>query len=92
MRASFPDFLPRRHRVALAPGACTWQLLRHALAERGVKAIGVDPSEQMMAVARDRWPEADFRITDAGELPLAGVSVDGCRCRVVAHSLIRCAP
>ncbi|WP_306307639.1 class I SAM-dependent methyltransferase [Nocardia paucivorans] len=31
------------------------------LAERGVRAIGVDPSEPMLAAARSRWPEADFR-------------------------------
>ncbi|MGW5123529.1 class I SAM-dependent methyltransferase [Streptomyces sp. NPDC004069] len=77
-----------RSLLARAPGSS----FRHALAERGVKAIGVDPSQQMMAVARDRWPEADFRITEACELPLADVSVDGYRCRVVAHSLNWCAP
>ena len=31
------------------------------LVERGVTAVGVDPGERMIAVARARWPEADFR-------------------------------
>ena len=57
------------------------------LAERGVKAVGVDPSERMIAVARDRWPEADFRIAGAYELPLADSSVDGYRADKVFHEL-----
>ncbi|MGW0732645.1 methyltransferase domain-containing protein [Streptomyces sp. NPDC002851] len=57
------------------------------LAERGVKAVGVDPDERMIAVARDRWPEADFRIADAYELPLPDASVDGYRADKVFHEL-----
>ncbi|WP_149827530.1 methyltransferase domain-containing protein [Streptomyces tailanensis] len=57
------------------------------LAERGVKAIGVDPSERMIAVSRGRWPEADFRIAEAYELPLADASVDGYRADKVFHEL-----
>ncbi|TDD32831.1 methyltransferase domain-containing protein [Saccharopolyspora elongata] len=57
------------------------------LAERGVRAIGVDPDELMIAVARDRWPEADFRVAGACELPLADASVDGYRADKVFHEL-----
>ncbi|WP_331747796.1 methyltransferase domain-containing protein (plasmid) [Streptomyces sp. NBC_00984] len=57
------------------------------LTERGVKAVGVDPSERMIAVARGRWPEADFRIAEAYELPLADASVDGYRADKVFHEL-----
>ncbi|MFI8438233.1 methyltransferase domain-containing protein [Streptomyces sp. NPDC079020] len=57
------------------------------LAERGVRAVGVDPSERMIAVARDRRPEADFRIAGAYELPLADASVDGYRADKVFHEL-----
>jgi len=57
------------------------------LGERGVRAVGVDPSEQMIAVARGRWPEADFRIAGAYELPLADASVDGYRADKVFHEL-----
>ncbi|MFB6878946.1 methyltransferase domain-containing protein [Streptomyces sp. NPDC056323] len=58
------------------------------LAERGVKAVGVDPSERMIVVARGRWPEADFRIAGAYELPLADASVDGYRADKVFHELV----
>ncbi|MFI2376175.1 methyltransferase domain-containing protein [Streptomyces sp. NPDC018964] len=57
------------------------------LAERGARAVGVDPSEQMIAVARGRWPEADLRIAGAYELPLADSSMDGYRADKVFHEL-----
>lgn len=57
------------------------------LAERGVKAVGVDPDERMIAVARSRWPAAEFRIAGAYELPLADASVDGYRADKVFHEL-----
>ncbi|WP_376771197.1 methyltransferase domain-containing protein [Streptomyces boluensis] len=54
---------------------------------QGVRAIGVDPSERMIAVARDRWPQADYRIAGAYELPLPDASVDGYRADKVFHEL-----
>ncbi|MGW3564611.1 methyltransferase domain-containing protein [Streptomyces sp. NPDC000941] len=57
------------------------------LAEQGVKAVGVDPSERMIAVARGRWPEGDYRIAGAYELPLQDASVDGYRADKVFHEL-----
>ncbi|MFE9169754.1 methyltransferase domain-containing protein [Streptomyces kebangsaanensis] len=57
------------------------------LAERDVQAVGVDPSERVIAVARGRWPEADFRIAGAYELPLPDASVDGYRADKVFHEL-----
>lgn len=57
------------------------------LAERGVRAVGVDPDEQMITVARDRWPAADFRVAGAYELPLADASMDGYRADKVFHVL-----
>ncbi|CAL9278667.1 methyltransferase domain-containing protein [Streptomyces sp. SudanB25_2051] len=57
------------------------------LAGRGVRAIGVDPSASMITVARGRWPEADFRIAGAYELPLTDASVDGYRADKVFHEL-----
>lgn len=57
------------------------------LAERGVRAVGVDPSEQMIAVARGRWPEEDFRLAGADELPLTDGSMDGYRADKVFHEL-----
>ncbi|MEW2160568.1 methyltransferase domain-containing protein [Streptomyces sp. NPDC007189] len=57
------------------------------LAERGVKAVGVDPDTRMIAVARGRWPGADFRVAGAHDLPLADASVDGYRADKVFHEL-----
>ncbi|WP_062214767.1 methyltransferase domain-containing protein [Streptomyces sp. NBRC 109706] len=57
------------------------------LIERGVPAIGIDPDPTMIALAKDRWPTADFRIADAYALPLADASVAGYRADKVFHEL-----
>ncbi|WP_199486326.1 methyltransferase domain-containing protein [Actinomadura logoneensis] len=57
------------------------------LAERGVRATGVDLDEQMIAVARTRHPDADFRVASAEALPLPDASVDGYRADKVFHAL-----
>ncbi|MGW0708191.1 methyltransferase domain-containing protein [Streptomyces sp. NPDC002643] len=57
------------------------------LAERGVHAVGVDPSPRMLAAARERWPEADFREAGAEDLPFADGSVRGYRADKVFHVL-----
>ncbi|WP_247746135.1 class I SAM-dependent methyltransferase [Streptomyces oryzae] len=44
------------------------------LTGRGVHALGADPDERMIAVARGRFPEADFRVAGAYELPLASTA------------------
>ncbi|MEV5171069.1 methyltransferase domain-containing protein [Streptomyces flaveolus] len=57
------------------------------LAERGVRTVGVDPDERMVNVARSRWPEADFRVAGAYELPLADASTAGYRADKVFQEL-----
>ncbi|MFD9000078.1 methyltransferase domain-containing protein [Streptomyces sp. NPDC059582] len=57
------------------------------LADRGVRALGVDPNEAVIAVARGRWPEADFRIAGAYALPLPDARTDGYRADKVFHEL-----
>lgn len=57
------------------------------LTGRGAAAVGVDPDERMIAVARMRWPEADFRDGDAYRLPLPDHSVQGYRADKVFHVL-----
>ncbi|MFD4258376.1 methyltransferase domain-containing protein [Streptomyces sp. NPDC058534] len=57
------------------------------LAERGVRAVGVDPSPWMLAAARERWPEAEFREAGAEALPFADASVRGYRADKVFHVL-----
>jgi SAM-dependent methyltransferase len=57
------------------------------LAERGLAAVGVDPSDEMITIARSRWPDADFRIAGAYDLPLADASLHGYRADKVFHVL-----
>ncbi|MUL42438.1 methyltransferase domain-containing protein [Streptomonospora sp. PA3] len=56
------------------------------VAERG-SVLGVDLNEDMVAAARARWPEADFRVGDARALPLEGSSLDAYRAEKVLHDL-----
>ncbi|MDI3420880.1 methyltransferase domain-containing protein [Streptomyces luteolus] len=58
------------------------------LVDQGVEVTGMDPSERMIAVARDRWPKALFRIAGAYDLPLPDASVDGYRADKVFHELV----
>ncbi len=51
---------------------------RHArwLAERGHQVIGVDSSPDMLALARERVPAAEFRLGDLHRLPVDDATVD----------------
>lgn len=44
--------------------------------EHGMRATGVDNSEEMIKFARQRFPEADFRVASADALPLDDGSMD----------------
>ncbi|MER5796208.1 methyltransferase domain-containing protein [Streptomyces sp. NPDC001980] len=57
------------------------------LTGRGVHAVGVDPSPRMLAAARERWTEAEFREAAAEDLPFADGSVRGYRADKVFHLL-----
>ena len=57
------------------------------LSGRGVTAVGLDVSEQMIAAARKRWPENDFRVGDARHLPLGDATAAGYRTDKVFHDL-----
>ncbi|MGW4197136.1 methyltransferase domain-containing protein [Streptomyces sp. NPDC005004] len=57
------------------------------LAEQGARAIGFDCDETMVAVARRRWPAADFRIADAYNLPIGDGELDGYRAEKMYHDL-----
>ncbi|MEV0093851.1 methyltransferase domain-containing protein [Streptomyces sp. NPDC050738] len=54
---------------------------------RGVRTVGVDPDERMIAVARERLPAGDFRAAGAYALPLGEGSVHGYRAEKVFHEL-----
>ncbi|GLZ12582.1 methyltransferase [Actinomadura sp. NBRC 104425] len=57
------------------------------LAERGVQAVGVDVSEQMIELARRRRSGADFRIGGACDLPFGDGELAGYRADKVFHEL-----
>ena len=50
------------------------------LADRGHHVIGVDQSEDMLAIARGKLPQAEFRRGDLRSLPVADQSVDAVVC------------
>lgn len=57
------------------------------LRTRRHRAVGLDPDEQMVAVARGRWPEAQFELGDAYGLPFGDGEVGGYRADKVFHLL-----
>jgi len=57
------------------------------LAERGCRAIGVDLDPAMLAAARERLPELDFRSADVTGLPLGDGEALGYRADKVYHIL-----
>ncbi|MBL1087306.1 methyltransferase domain-containing protein [Streptomyces actinomycinicus] len=79
--------------LSLAPGStvvdvgCGAGRAVAELAERGVQAMGVHPSSEMLAAARERWPEAEFLEAGAEDLPFADGSLRGYRADKVFHEL-----
>ena len=65
--------------VASGPG-----FVSAAAAERGASVVGVDIAEAMLAIARQRYPELEFRHGSAEALPFGDGSVDA----VVANFLL----
>lgn len=57
------------------------------LRARGVDAVGVDVSAEVLAVARQLHPDARFEEAGAEELPFADDSVDGYRAEKLYHAL-----
>ncbi|MEV4754937.1 methyltransferase domain-containing protein [Micromonospora sp. NPDC049559] len=57
------------------------------LGARGARAVGVDVREEMVAVARDRWPDGTFRTGDAYDLPFADGEFAAYRADKVYHEL-----
>jgi SAM-dependent methyltransferase len=57
------------------------------MAERGARAVGIDPDERMISVAGKRWPAADFRVASAYELHFTDGALHGYRAEKVYHVL-----
>jgi SAM-dependent methyltransferase len=70
--------------VGTGPG-----LVAAAAVTRGAEAIGSDFSEAMLAEARRRYPEIEFRQAPADDLPFAGGTFDAVVSNLVVHHLGR---
>jgi len=57
------------------------------LADQGVRVVGIDVNDQMIALARERWPYGEFRVGDAYALPLENGEAAGYRADKVVHAL-----
>ena len=66
----FATILPPGGRV-LDLGCGAGEPIARWLIEAGFRVIGVDISEAMLALARDRWPDGDWRHADMRHLDLA---------------------
>jgi SAM-dependent methyltransferase len=56
--------------------ACGAGLALELAGVRGARCAGIDASPRLVAVARDRSPDADIRVGDMNELPWADASFD----------------
>ncbi len=69
-------------RLAVGPGTslldvgCGSGMAAQMAAARGAAVSGIDASEALLAIARDRTPSGDFRVSEIEELPFAGSSFD----------------
>ena len=57
------------------------------LADQGVRVMGIDVSDQMITLARERWPYGEFCVGDAYALPLEDGEAAGYRADKVIHAL-----
>lgn len=87
LRADSYDLLRSPAATTVVDVGCGTGRAAGELTQRGVRAVGVDVSEHMITVARDRWPDAEFRCASATALPLADASVHGYRADKVFHEI-----
>ncbi|MBF6415913.1 methyltransferase domain-containing protein [Nocardia cyriacigeorgica] len=87
MRARSYDLLRLPPGAAVADVGCGAGRAVAELAERGHRPVGLDPDDAMVATARVRWPELDFRAGRAEALPLADAAVAGYRADKVLHEV-----
>jgi SAM-dependent methyltransferase len=55
---------------------CGSGVFLHAAADRGARVAGIDASEPLLAIARERVPEADLRVGDMEALPFGDDAFD----------------
>ncbi|MEV5412294.1 methyltransferase domain-containing protein [Thermopolyspora sp. NPDC052614] len=66
---------------------CGTGLAAAELAARGVKSLGLDLDDRMIAEARRRHPDAEFQVADALRLPFGDGELTGYRAERVLHNL-----
>jgi SAM-dependent methyltransferase len=76
------EYVAMHHRLAISRGdrlldvACGSGLALELAAVRGATCAGIDASPRLVAVARDRSPDADVRVGDMLELPWDDATFD----------------
>jgi SAM-dependent methyltransferase len=76
------EYVALHHRLGVDKGdrlvdiACGAGLAIELAQVRGARCSGIDASARLVAVARDRNPDADIRVGDMHALPWAGASFD----------------
>ena len=77
-----PTYAEALRRVALEPGmavldvGCGSGVFLGMMSERRARAFGLDASQELIELARERIPEADLRVGDMQSLPYADDSFD----------------
>jgi ubiquinone/menaquinone biosynthesis C-methylase UbiE len=87
LRADTYELLRPAPGQAVADVGCGGGLAVAELAERGARPVGIDASQDMVTVARQRWPEHEFLLGSAEKLPLDDGSLAGYRADKVFHDL-----
>ncbi|GEM43137.1 methyltransferase [Nocardia ninae NBRC 108245] len=87
LRAHSYDLLRLKDGASVVDVGCGSGRAVAELAERGAVPIGIDPSEQMLDIARTRWPALEFRRATAEALPLPDEAVSGYRADKVFHEI-----
>ena len=86
LRARTYELLRLEPGSAVIDVGCGAGLAVSELSARGLRAVGVDLSDEMIDEARRRWPERDFLLGDAYALPVDG-GFAGYRADKVFHEL-----
>jgi SAM-dependent methyltransferase len=87
LRARSYELLDIGPGTAVADAGCGTGRAVAEMAALGARAVGVDLSEKMLAMARDRFADGDFRLGDAAALPFGDGELGGYRADKVLHTL-----
>jgi ubiquinone/menaquinone biosynthesis C-methylase UbiE len=86
------DYLSGRKPGVALDAACGTGRFAEFLSARGHRVIGVDSSPDMLAYARRRVPDGEFRLGELDRLPLSDDSVDVITCALALEHVPRLEP